>query len=122
MKKLLLLPLFFVAVLFTSCGDDNGDCVQDDFVGMYDGTKTSTLLGTTEDLTFEIVAGSTSSRITLDDNEMNIEGCNISGGVVVLGTGQEYTGNLNGTTITVNEITKLTGVGDETITWTGVKQ
>lgn len=122
MKKLLLLPLVFAAVLFTSCSDDdNGDCAQADFVGTYVGTMTDAL-GTTSDSTFEVTAGSNDTDITVGGNAVNIDGCEISGGTSILGTGVEYTGNLDGTTITLNQITKLTGIDDVTVTWTGEKQ
>jgi len=122
MKKLFVLPIFALSLFFISCGgDDNGDCVQADFVGTYAGTMTS--LGVETIDTFVVSAvGSTQISVPGAIQDIDINGCKIEGGNTVLGTGNEYSGSLEGTTITINETVSVVGADALTTTWTGVKQ
>lgn len=123
MKKLFLLPLLALSLTFISCGDDDGDCVQSDFVGTYLGTKSVSGIETQEDFTFEVTAaGSSQISVFGAIENIDISGCKIEGGTKVLGFGNEYSGSLDGTTITINEVVSAAGIDAITTTWTGVKQ
>ncbi|MDA7501916.1 hypothetical protein N8482_01445 [Chitinophagales bacterium] len=59
MKLLKLSFLFAIAIAFTSCGDDAGDCVAADWVGTYNGTYECDDATEAEDVVVTITASGT---------------------------------------------------------------
>jgi len=77
MKSLKLLTLFFALSLAFSCSSDD-DCAQSDWIGTYTLDESSVNC-TDENVSLEeqftISAGSNSSTILLDTDEIELDGC-----------------------------------------------
>ena len=117
--RLLVLAL---ALILLSCGDDGERvCDQNDYTGLYQGSKEGALCNNDSNLLFEVSAGPNNDEIIVDGNLVNFLGCAVVSASTTLGLGEEWEGSLNGDSITVVQ-TALGGIVEISCTWRGTKQ
>ncbi len=122
MKLKILLILTPTLLLLLSCGDDNERvCDQNDYTGLYQGSKEGALCNNDSNLLFEVSAGPNNDEIIVDGNLVNFLGCAVVSESTTLGLGEEWEGNLDGDSITVVQ-TALGGIVELSCTWKGIKQ
>ncbi len=120
--KLKILLFLIPAFVLLSCGDDEDKvCDQNDYVGLYQGSKEGALCNNDSNLLFEVSSGPNNDEIIVDGNLVNFLGCAIVSESTTLGLGEEWEGSLTGDSIVVVQ-TALGGIIELKCTWRGLKQ
>lgn len=101
-------------IVMFSCGDDNGDCVQADYIGTWTGTESCTPLGTENNVTITVIEKGNALEIDGGEfvtDEVGIDGCSVSRDATTFGTGFKYSGSLSddGGTLTLTHTQELVG-------------